>query len=114
MFTEVRALIGQVPFRWPEVPWLVLPAPSPWQGPHTWVASVVLYVLTYEWLHLAYHLPADGAVGRLRATRWLRRHHQRHHHPPLMQRWNFNVTLPLWDHVRGTVWHARTATSTCT
>lgn len=71
-----------------------------------WVATVVLYVLTYEWLHLAYHMPADGFVGRLRLTRWLRQHHQRHHHPPLMQRWNFNVTLPLWDVVRGTVWHA--------
>jgi hypothetical protein len=71
-----------------------------------WVTTVVLYILTYEWLHLAYHLPADGFVGRLRVTRWLRRHHQRHHHPPLMQRWNFNVTLPLWDLLRGTVWHA--------
>jgi hypothetical protein len=71
-----------------------------------WVASTVVYVLSYEWLHLAYHLPADGAIGRLRVTRWLRRHHQRHHAPQLMQRWNFNVTVPLWDHVRGTVWHA--------
>jgi hypothetical protein len=69
-----------------------------------WVASSVAYVLSYEWLHLAYHLPAEGAIGRLRVTRWLRRHHQRHHAPQLMQRWNFNVTLPLWDHVRGTVW----------
>ncbi len=71
-----------------------------------WVASVVLYVLTYEWFHLAYHIPADGLVGRLKVTRWLRRHHERHHHPTIMQRWNFNVTLPLWDHVRGTVWRA--------
>jgi hypothetical protein len=71
-----------------------------------WVASTVAYVLSYEWLHLAYHLPADGAIGRLRVTRWLRRHHQRHHAPQLMQRWNFNVTAPLWDHVRGTVWRA--------
>ena len=70
-----------------------------------WVASIVGYVLMYEWLHLAYHLPAEGPIGRLRVTRWLRRHHQRHHAPQLMQRWNFNVTLPLWDHVRGTVWH---------
>jgi len=70
-----------------------------------WVASIVGYVLMYEWLHLAYHLPAEGAIGRLRVTRWLRRHHQRHHAPQLMQRWNFNVTIPLWDHVRGTVWH---------
>jgi len=60
-----------------------------------WVATVVVYVLSYEWLHLAYHLPADGLIGRLRVTRWLRRHHQRHHAPNLMQRWNFNVTVPL-------------------
>ncbi len=71
-----------------------------------WAASTAAYVLSYEWLHLAYHLPADGAIGRLRVTRWLRQHHQRHHAPQLMQRWNFNVTVPLWDHVRGTVWHA--------
>jgi hypothetical protein len=71
-----------------------------------WVASTVVYVLSYEWLHLAYHLPAEGAIGRLRVTRWLRGHHQRHHAPLLMQRWNFNVTVPLWDHVRGTVWRA--------
>ncbi|HEX9401153.1 MAG TPA: sterol desaturase family protein [Anaeromyxobacter sp.] len=71
-----------------------------------WIATVVAYVLFYEWLHLAYHLPADGRIGRLRVTRWLRRHHQRHHSPHLMQRWNFNVTVPLWDHVRGTVWRA--------
>jgi hypothetical protein len=71
-----------------------------------WVLSSVLYVLSYEWLHLAYHLPANGRIGRLRVTRWLRRHHQRHHAPQLMQRWNFNVSVPLWDHVRGTVWRA--------
>jgi sterol desaturase/sphingolipid hydroxylase (fatty acid hydroxylase superfamily) len=69
-----------------------------------WVTSVVLYVLSYEWLHLAYHLPAESRVGRLRALRFLRRHHQAHHQPHLMQRWNFNVTVPLWDHVRGTVY----------
>jgi hypothetical protein len=71
-----------------------------------WLSTVVLYVLTYEWFHLAYHLPADGLVGRLAVVRWLRRHHQRHHNPVLMQRWNFNVTVPLWDLLRGTVWRA--------
>lgn len=76
-----------------------------------WVATVTAYVLMYEWLHLAYHLPADGPIGRLRVTRWLRRHHQRHHAPQLMQRWNFNVTIPVWDHLRGTVWRAGDATA---
>jgi hypothetical protein len=74
-----------------------------------WVATVVAYVLAYEWLHLAYHLPADGRLGRLRVLGWLRRHHQSHHAPHLMRRWNFNVTIPIWDHVRGTVWRPERA-----
>jgi sterol desaturase/sphingolipid hydroxylase (fatty acid hydroxylase superfamily) len=69
-----------------------------------WVASAVLYLLSYEWLHLAYHLPAQSPIGRSRALAYLRRHHQLHHATHLMQRWNFNVTVPLWDHVRGTVY----------
>jgi hypothetical protein len=31
-----------------------------------WVASVVVYVLSYEWLHLAYHLPEGTWIGRAR------------------------------------------------
>jgi sterol desaturase/sphingolipid hydroxylase (fatty acid hydroxylase superfamily) len=68
-----------------------------------WVASAVFYLLAYEWLHLAYHLPESSRIGRARLVRTLRRHHQLHHAPQLMQRWNFNVTLPLWDWVRGTL-----------
>jgi hypothetical protein len=72
-----------------------------------WIASVVLYVLAYEGLHLSYHLPESSPVARLPLVRRLRRHHQLHHAPQLMQRWNFNVTVPLWDHLRGTVFQSR-------
>jgi hypothetical protein len=61
------------------------------------------YVVTYEWLHLAYHLPSESFFGRRWLVRVLRRQHAIHHDPTLMQRWNFNVTLPLWDWVRGTL-----------
>ncbi len=91
---------------------LALTAPVPlalaWLGQPNlaalWIASAVVYVLTYEWLHLAYHLPETSLVGRLPIVQRLRRHHQLHHAPQLMQRWNFNVTVPLWDLVRGTVY----------
>jgi sterol desaturase/sphingolipid hydroxylase (fatty acid hydroxylase superfamily) len=66
------------------------------------VATSMFYVLSYEWLHLAYHAPADSFVGRLGFVATLRRHHAIHHSPERMQKWNFNVTLPLWDLVRGT------------
>jgi len=73
------------------------------------VVTTMGYVLSYEWLHLAYHLPAQSFVGRLAMVRLLRRHHATHHHPPLMQKWNFNVTVPLWDWVRGTIYPERIA-----
>ena len=68
------------------------------------LATSMGYVLAYEWLHLAYHLPADSLIGRRSSVRWLRRHHSLHHDHKLMQRWNMNVTLPLWDWLRGTVY----------
>lgn len=66
------------------------------------LVTAIAYVLSYEWLHLSYHLPADGPVGRLGIIRWLRRHHATHHDPARMGTTNFNVTVPLWDRVRGT------------
>lgn len=68
------------------------------------VATTMGYVVSYEWLHLAYHMPETSFVGRLWIVRALRRHHAVHHDPRLMQKWNFNVTVPLWDWVRSTVY----------
>jgi Fatty acid hydroxylase superfamily len=73
------------------------------------VATSMFYVLSYEWMHLSYHLPPTHFVGRLSIVQRLRRHHATHHHPPLMQKWNFNVTVPLWDWVRGTTYPERIA-----
>ena len=60
-----------------------------------------LYAVSYELLHLCYHLRSDVWVMRIPllggVLRALSRHHARHHHVELMQKWNFNVTVPLWD-----------------
>ncbi len=69
-----------------------------------WVAATMAYTVSYEWLHLSYHLPADSRIGQSRLIRRLRHHHAVHHTPELMQRWNFNVTVPLADWLLGTVW----------
>ncbi len=55
------------------------------------------YVVGYELSHLAYHLPEDGFIGRRWLVRVMREHHALHHDPTLMQKWNFNVTVPLAD-----------------
>ena len=67
-----------------------------------------LYMVGYELSHLSYHLPPESFIGRLALVRALRAHHERHHDPRLMQRWNFNVTLPLFDWLHGTIAPART------
>jgi hypothetical protein len=75
------------------------------------MATSMAYVLAYEWLHLAYHLPKDSFIGRRPLIRWLRRHHARHHDPRLMQRWNMNVTVPLWDWLKHTIYEEPPAAS---
>jgi sterol desaturase/sphingolipid hydroxylase (fatty acid hydroxylase superfamily) len=67
------------------------------------LATSGIYVLTYELSHLSYHMPEDSFVGRWNVVRVLREHHRRHHHPALMQKWNFNVTIPIFDWLRGTL-----------
>ncbi len=68
-----------------------------------WVATSVGYLLVYEWLHLAWHLPEDGLAARLPVLRSLRRLHELHHDSRLMHRCNLNATVPLWDWLRGTL-----------
>jgi hypothetical protein len=62
-----------------------------------------LYVVGYELSHLSYHLREDSFIGRLGLVRVLREQHRRHHHPRLMQKWNFNVTIPLGDWLHRTL-----------
>jgi hypothetical protein len=69
-----------------------------------YLATSMLFFITYEWLHLAYHFPPDTFVGRLRLIAKLREHHRRHHDPRLMKTWNFNVTVPLFDWIHRTTW----------
>jgi hypothetical protein len=68
------------------------------------MATTMAYVVAYEWMHLSYHAPADSFVGRLSLIQRLKRHHAVHHAPELMQKWNFNVTIPLWDWIRRTTY----------
>ena len=73
------------------------------------VATSLGFFLLYEWLHLAYHLPIKTRIGRNRVVATLRSLHQRHHDPRLMRRWNFNVTVPVFDWLHRTRWSAARA-----
>ena len=73
------------------------------------VATSMLYTVSYEWLHLSYHLGSDTWIGRRRIIAFLRNHHAVHHDLRLMQRYNFNVTIPFFDWLRGTVYREEAA-----
>ncbi len=76
-----------------------------WSPNRGWLFLVTsaIYVVAYELSHMSYHLAEDSFIGRLSLVRVLREHHRRHHHPKLMQKWNFNVTIPLFDWVHRSV-----------
>jgi hypothetical protein len=69
-----------------------------------WVASTMGYTVAYEALHLSYHLPESNPIGRSRLISVLKRHHAMHHTPELMQKWNFNVTVPFADWLLRTIY----------
>jgi hypothetical protein len=69
-----------------------------------YLVASMFFFLSYEWLHLAYHLPRESLIGRNALIARLREHHRRHHDPRLMKRWNFNVTVPVFDWIHGRVW----------
>jgi hypothetical protein len=74
---------------------------------YLFAATSVAYFLNYEWLHFAYHTPADSWIARLPGIARLRRHHARHHDPRLMTRYNFNITYPIADRLFGTYYRGR-------
>jgi sterol desaturase/sphingolipid hydroxylase (fatty acid hydroxylase superfamily) len=61
-----------------------------------------IYVVSYELLHLCYHLPVNHPIGKLKIIKKLKRHHELHHAPELMQTHNFNVTIPAADELKKT------------
>jgi fatty acid hydroxylase family protein len=66
------------------------------------IVTSAFYVVGYEIAHLVYHLPEHHPISRLPLVQKLREHHRRHHHPRVMQKWNFNVVIPIGDWLFGT------------
>ena len=57
-----------------------------------------------ESINSALHAALTTQPGKRHIVTTAVEHHAVHHTPELMQRWNFNVTVPLWDWVRGTIY----------
>jgi hypothetical protein len=59
-----------------------------------------LYYGAYEYIHWCMHLPKKRRLEMLWVFKWLNAHHLLHHR--YMKR-NFNVVLPFWDWIFGTL-----------
>lgn len=60
------------------------------------------YFILYEIVHYASHLPEGHWALKVGHFRRMRQHHLDHHNPRMMDRFNFNIVFPLFDHVFGT------------
>lgn len=68
-----------------------------------YVATTLVYYLNYEWLHLAYHLPAGHWAYSLPGLPMLRQLHHQHHNLKEMDKYNFNISYPVFDLIFGTL-----------
>jgi hypothetical protein len=73
--------------------------------------SFLTYFISEEWIHLSTHTPAkyyEWCPPLAVFIKWLKRHHQLHHDFKLMREWNFNISLPISDHLFGTYYKEET------
>lgn len=70
--------------------------------------TLIVYFLCLDLFHLVFHLPLRWfrrvPVLKGKIVRYLRWHHLVHHDPRLMNKWNFNITLPITDWILGTAY----------
>lgn len=71
------------------------------------VATSLAYYINYDLLHLSYHLDSDSWIGKIPFMPYLRKHHTLHHNRRLMNRYNFNISYPIFDHIFGTVYKGK-------
>lgn len=67
------------------------------------VASSSAYFIIYELFHTISHLPKDHKILKIRYFKFMWNHHRIHHHPRVMNSSNFNIVLPLFDILFGTI-----------
>ena len=67
------------------------------------MAGIASYILAYEWLHMAAHLPERFGVAKIPVLSFVYRHHRRHHDPRRMRHVNFSIFFPLGDLLFGTL-----------
>lgn len=68
-----------------------------------YAATGIFAYLFYEVMHFSYHLPQGSFVEKTPGWKQLRRLHLLHHRREKMTQVNFNITLPIFDVLLGTL-----------
>ncbi|MDG1333836.1 MAG: sterol desaturase family protein [Crocinitomicaceae bacterium] len=69
---------------------------------YLFVGTSSFYFILYEVVHYISHLSINHWLMRIGYFRRMRKHHLDHHDPRLMEKYNFNIVIPLFDFVFGT------------
>jgi len=69
-----------------------------------YAAGAIGGYLFYEVMHFCYHLPAGSFMERTPVLKQLQHLHRLHHRRDLMAASNFNITLPIFDVLLGTLY----------
>lgn len=81
---------------------------------YLYAASGIFGYLFYEVMHFSYHLPEGSFMEKIPGLKHLRRLHLLHHERDHMHTENFNITLPVFDVLLGTLyWKAENKTGQC-
>jgi hypothetical protein len=102
--------LATIPMAWWNGPVLIAVSSAPfwaagwllglWSLPASVTAAIACYYVTYEYIHWCMHKPAGRWFERTRLFQFLNGHHLLHH---AWQGKNYNVVLPLWDWILGTL-----------
>lgn len=61
------------------------------------------YYFLYECFHFMHHMSQDSPIAQIPFIQKVRQLHLRHHDPRVMSQKNFNIFLPLFDRILGTI-----------
>ena len=70
------------------------------------VAVIYFYYLLYEFLHFSSHAKEGSFLKKLPFIKTLSQNHLNHHRLELMEKYNFNITFPIFDKLLGTYYKA--------
>lgn len=62
-----------------------------------------MFFFIYETIHMICHLKDSHWIFKIPGMRFIKNHHRIHHAKSKMGKYNFNIVIPIWDFLLGTM-----------